>query len=330
MSATNPFETLQLIAGGSCLPRCLHVIADLGVADALDDVPRTASELAATVGANPDSLSRVLRLLSAHGVFQMDGDKVRHSPASELLRTDHPHSMRGFARMFSLPVNWNAYLELEHSVRTGLPAVNKTLPRGFWVYFQENPEAGQIFNDAMVAKAQAQVPAIVAAYDFSPYRMIGDIGGGRGHLIRAVLESNPAARGVLFDLPHVIQDATGVPNDRLTLKAGDFFKDPLPVCDAYILMEVIHDWGDEESLAILQAIRRAARPRATLLLIEQMVPNDAGPHWSKMLDIHMLTLLGGRQRTRQEYEALLGRVGFSTVGEIPTRSDVSILEARAV
>lgn len=237
--------------------------------------------------------------------------------------------MRAFARMFGLGVNWNAYSEFEHSVRTGLPATNKTLPRGFWGYFQDNPEAGRIFNQAMVSKAQAQVPAVVGAYDFSRFGAIGDIGGGRGHLLQAVLESNRSARGVLFDLPNVIQDAAGIAGDRLTLKAGDFFKDPLPACDAYLIMEVIHDWADEESLAILKAIRRAAKPGATLLLIEQLVPNDSAPHWSKMLDIHMLTLVGGRQRTLEEYDALLRRAGFSLLRVHPTRSDVSILESTA-
>lgn len=327
MSAMNPFETLQFIAGGSCLPRCLHAVAELGVADALKDQPMTASELARSVGAEPDALRRVLRLLAAHGVFEAAGEGFRHSPASQLLRTDHPHSMRGFARMFGLSVNWSAYLELEHSVRTGQPATTRTLPQGFWAYFAQDPEAGRIFNEAMVAKAQAEVPAIVAAFDFSRFSTIGDIGGGRGHLLRAIVDATPSAKGVLFDLPHVIEDAASIGTDRLTLRAGDFFKDSIPPCDAYILMEVIHDWGDEESGTILAAIRRAARPNATLLLIEQMVPNTPGPHWSKMLDIHMLTLLGGRQRTREEYEALLNRAGFNLVREIPTRSDVSILEA---
>jgi hypothetical protein len=231
--------------------------------------------------------------------------------------------------MFGLDVNWNAYCEFAYSVRTGTPATTKTLPRGFWGYFQENPDAGRIFNDAMVAKAHAQVPAVLGGYDFSRFATIADIGGGRGHLLRALLESNRAAKGILFDLPNVIQDA-GTESDRLKLKAGDFFKDPLPAADAYILMEVIHDWNDEESLAILKAIRNAAKPGATLLLIEQIVPKDSLPHWSKMLDIHMLTLLGGRQRTLEEYGALLRRAGFSEPREHRTRSDVSILEAAAV
>lgn len=330
MSEPNPFTTLQQIAAGYCLPRCLHVVADLGVADVLDETPRTAADLATSVGAHPDALGRVLRLLSAHGVFESQGDKFQHSAASRLLRTDHPQSMRSFARMFGFGINWATFGELEHSVRTGLPAGEKVLPGGFWAYFAEHPEKNSIFNQAMAAKAHGQVAAIVAVYDFSGFNLIGDIGGGRGHLLRAVLDSAPSAQGVLFDLPHVIEEAARVTSERLTLRSGDFFSGSLPVCDAYLVMEVIHDWGDEESVAILKAIRRAAPSHAKLLLIETIVPDSPGPDWSKMLDIHMLTLLGGKQRTRQEYGALFERSGFSVEREIDTGAGISIIEAAAV
>ena len=329
MTESNPFETLIMMAGGSPLPRSLHVVAELGVADALEEEPRTVAQLAASVKAHPESLGRVLRLLSAYGVFQLEGGKVRHSDASRLLRSDHPFSMRALARMFGLETNWNAYSQFEHSVRTGKPATERTLPEGSWEYFRRNPEAGRIFNEAMTAKAQAQVPAVVGAYDFSRFGTIGDIGGGRGHLLQGILAANPSAKGVLFDLPNVIQDAAPSADGRITLHAGDFFKDALPACDAYLLMEVIHDWGDPESLAIFESIRRAARPGATLLVIEQIVPDDARPHWSKMLDLHMLALLGGKQRTKEEYEALLGKAGFKLVQVHATLADLSILEARA-
>lgn len=179
----------------------------------------------------------------------------------------------------------------------------------------------------MAAKAHGQVAAVVAAYDFSRFALIGDIGGGGGHLLRAVLDSAPAARGVLFDLPHVLEDAAGLTSERLTLQAGDFFRDDLPVCNGYLLMEVIHDWDDEKAIAILKAIRRAATSHARLLLIEAIIPDDPGPHWAKTLDIHMMALLGGRQRTWQEYESLFDSAGFSFEREIDAGADTSILEA---
>jgi hypothetical protein len=231
--------------------------------------------------------------------------------------------------MFGLPVNWEIVGGLEHSIRTGVPAAAKVIPGGFWAYFADHPEESSIFNAAMTAKAHGQVDAIVAAYDFSKFRSIGDIGGGRGHLLQAVLDATPGASGVLFDLPHVVEQAGSVASPRLKLIGGDFFKDELPRCDAYVLMEVIHDWPEKEAAAILAAVRRAAPAGARLLLIEQIVPEDAGPHWSKTLDIHMLTLLGGRQRTLREYRELLTRAGFSFGREIDTGAGITIVEATA-
>lgn len=329
MTDSNPAHTLLQISGGYCLPRCLHVVADLGIADHLDENPRSATDLAADVGVDPDALGRVLRLLAAHGVFEATGKAFRHSPASRLLRTDHPQSMRALARMFGLSVNWAVFGAIDHSLKTGRPAAERILPNGFWGYFAQHPDESGIFNAAMVGKAHGQTGAIVAAYDFSRFGVIGDIGGGRGHLLHAVLAATPTARGVLFDLPQVIEEAADVASHRLTLQPGDFFADALPVCDAYLLMEVIHDWADEQSVAILRSIRRAAAPGARVLVIEQIIPSDAGPHWSKMLDIHMLALLGGRQRTRQEYENLFDDAGWSFSREIDTGADISILEAVA-
>jgi len=218
---------------------------------------------------------------------------------------------------------------MKHSIRTGLPAGDKVIPGGLGAYFAEHPEANGIFNATMAAKAHGQVAGVVAAYDFSGFKRIGDIGGGRGHLLQAVLECAPSAKGALFDLPHVLKDAAAVASERLSQQDGDFFKDALPVCDAYLVMEVIHDWGDAESVSILKAIRRAAPSHAKLLVIETMIPDDPGPDWSKMLDLWMLSLLGGKQRTRNGYKALFDMAGFSFKREIDTGAGISILEAVA-
>lgn len=324
------FESLRQIYSGYCLARSLHIVADLGVADAVGDTPRTASELAGMVGANPDALHRILRLLASHGVFRTEGAGYAHSEASRLLRSDHPQSARPLARMFGLSLNWSIYGAMAYTVQTGKPATEIVHPEGFWKHFQAHPEESEIFNAAMAAKARAQVASIVPAYGFSGCRRIGDIGGGRGHLLRAVLEAAPQASGILFDLSHVIEDSRAIASPRLELRAGDFFRDALPECDLYLLMEVIHDWPDAESIAILGAIRHAAPRGAKLLLIEEIVPMDTGPHWSKHLDVHMLTLLGGKQRTLEEYEALLRPSGFALRREIPTAAGISILESEAV
>jgi hypothetical protein len=327
MSEPNPFAILQEMAGGYCLPRCLHVVAELGVADVLGDAPQTAAALAAAVKVDPDALGRVLRLLSAHGVFTSTRGGFAHSPASRLLQAGHPQSMRAFVRMFGLRSNWDILGALDHSVRTGRPAADQVLPNGFWGHLAQDPEASAIFSEAMGAKAQAHVPMIVAAYDWSQFERIADIGGGLGHLLQAVLEAAPKASGVLFDLPQVLAASTGLASARLAVQPGDFFKDALPACDAYLLMEVIHDWADAESVAILKAIRKAARPRATLLLIEQIVPDGDGPNWTKLLDIHMMAFFAARQRTRQEYEGLLRQGGFAFRREIETNAGISLIEA---
>jgi hypothetical protein len=322
-----PFETLMQLAGGYCVARCLHVVAGLGLADHLDDTLRTAAELAPAVGVQPEALGRVLRLLAAHGVFESQNGAFQHSPVSRLLRSDHPQSMRAFVQMIGFPVSWHVFEELEYSLQTGSAATAKVLPEGLWGYFAQRPEESKVFNAAMASKAFGQVAGVMAAYNFSGFGSVGDIGGGRGHLLQAVLKAVPTAKGILFDLPTVIEEVADLASDRLKLQAGDFFKDALPVCDAYLIMEVIHDWPDEEALAILKAIRQAAPAHAKLLLLEQLISTDPGPHWTKMLDIHMLTLLGGRQRSLQEYQDLLSRAGFKLEREISTFSDVSILEA---
>jgi hypothetical protein len=228
--------------------------------------------------------------------------------------------------MFGMPLLRASFDELDYSVRTGRPAADH-VSDGFWQYLAEHPMEGQLFEDAMAAKARGQVAGVLAAYDFPAAGLIGDIGGGYGHLVQAVLEARPATRGVLFDLPHVIEQAAGVASDRLRLQAGDFFQDPLPVCDTYLLMEVIHDWGDDEAARILRAVREAAPAHARLLVIESLVPDEPGPSWAKVLDVLMLTVLTGRQRTEHEYEELLGAAGFRLERVIPTPANVSILEA---
>jgi O-methyltransferase domain/Dimerisation domain len=323
----DPPSLLLQIAGGYPLARCLHTVASLGVADALHEAPSSAAELAAAVGAHPDALERALRLLAAHGVFEARDDGFVHTPASRLLRTDDPRSLRAFVELFGLPLLWDSQGALMHSLRTGRLAAEEVQPGGFWGYLAQQPEARAIFNAAMAGKAQAHVGSILAAYDFSGFGSIADIGGGRGHLLRAVLDAVPSARGVLFDLPPVIEEVGGLACERLRLQAGDFFKDALPVCDGYLLMEVIHDWDDRDALAILRAVRRAAPAHAKLLLIEQMIPDDPGPHWAKTLDLHMLALLGGRQRSGPQYTALLEQAGFTFQRQVDTCADIAIVEA---
>jgi SAM-dependent methyltransferase len=325
----NPVEGLLQLSAGYYVSRSLHVVAELGVADALGDTPQPSASLATATAADPGALDRVLRLLALYGIFAYAGGAVAHTPASRLLREDHPQSMRSLVRMFGLPGFWAAVGELGSAIRTGEPSANRALPGGFWGYLTQNPEASRIFGEAMTAKAHGHIAGILQTYDFSGLGVIADIGGGRGHLIQAIVAATPAASGVLFDQPHVVKEAAVVASERLHVTGGDFFKDPLPVADAYILMEVIHDWDDDASLEILRAVRKAARPDAKLLLIEALLPNASVPNWPSTLDLVMLSI-GGRQRTLREYSELLRDAGFAMTREIDTRSGISIIEATAV
>jgi hypothetical protein len=322
-----PAQMLWGMINSNVLARCIQVVAEYGVGDALADRPMTAAELAAQTGMNADALCRMLRLLVAHGVFTQEGDLYRHTPLSELLRADHPQSMRSFARMMNLPACLESFAGLTQAAKTGKPVMDFA---GFMEYFAAHPEESSIFNQAMADKSRSVVPAVLDAYDFSPFPVIADIGGGRGHLLRAILEQTPAASGVLFDLPHVIQEAPAYESARLRLQPGDFFADALPTADAYLLMEVIHDWNDEDSDRILSAVRRAASSHARLLIVEAIVSEAPGPDFSKVLDVIMLAVTGGRERTPSEYEALLLRAGFRLERIITTPSQYSIIEAAAI
>jgi hypothetical protein len=323
---TSPLDLILRTTGGYCVARALHVAADLGVADYIEEEAVTIREIAGPTGAHADSLGRILTLLSAHGIFRFRDGQVSHNDASRTLRSDHPQSTRDLARMFGVPVFWETFAALDHSVRTGRPAVEKVHPEGLWAWLSERPEASALFNGAMIGKSFGQVAGVVASYDFSRFNRIADVGGGRGHLLKAILSKWPSAKGVLFEQPHVIAEVEGLASDRLELRAGDFFTDELPVCDAYILMEVIHDWADEESLRILAAVRDSAPKGSTLLLVEQLMPDTPGPHWVKMLDVHMMALFAARQRSADEYDRLVEQCDFRRSRTIDTPAGISILE----
>lgn len=326
-SAPRPARLLQDLVNAHTAARCVHVVAEHGVADALDGAAATPAELAARTGLDADALARILRLLAAHGVFAPAAGGYAHTEASRLLRSDHPQSLRAFARMMGMPIIWNGFTELGRAARTGRPATD-------WAelvaHLAARPDESSVFNEAMVGKSGTVVPAVVEAYDFARFDTVADIGGGRGHLLRAILDAAPATSGVLFELPHVIADAAHAVSPRLSLAAGDFFADELPGADAYLLMEVLHDWTDADAAKILRAVRRAAPGGARVLIVEALVSEAPGPEFGKTLDIIMLALTGGRERTESEYRKLLAAAGFELERVVATRSHYSIIEAVAV
>ena len=321
-------QLMQLTSAGWA-SRCLHVVAEMGIADALGDQPQSSETLAKSTGAHPQSLHRVLRLLASVGIFEFKDGKWHHTEASRLLRSDHPGSLRDYVRMLGLPEFWSAFADLDHSLRTGEAAFTKQHPEGVFRYLAEHRRESRIFDAAMTSKSHRDIAAILPAYDFSRFSTIADIAGGRGHLLRAILKSSPKTQGILFDQPHVVGEVTPENGEKLTVIGGDFFVDAMPKADAYLLMNIIHDWADSESIKILSAIRRDMPPHARVLIIETVVPLGPGPHLSKELDIIMLALPGGMERTREEYAGMAAKCGLRLERMVETMSPYSVLEFAA-
>ena len=321
-------EVLLELSSAHVPARALQIVAELGIADQLGDEPRSAEELAGSVDADPDAVGRLLRLLASRGIFSRDAaDRWGHTDISRWLRSDHPMSVRAFARMSYSPFSWGSVTNLDHAVRTGEAGIRRLDPKGWSSYLEAHPRDREIFQQAMTAKAHDDIAGILDAYDFSLHRRIVDVGGGRGHLISAILAAHPSVTGLLFDLPAVTFDVA--PRERLGVIAGDFFEDELPQADAYVLMNIIHDWDDDNATAILHAVADAGRTnQASVLLLEVVMPDTSEPHWAKTLDVMMLAITGGRERTLPEYNALLAGAGIELVGVTPTATPFSIIEAK--
>jgi len=312
-----PGRNVMMLAIAYWASRCLHVVAELGVADKLGDEPQTAESLARALGVQPQPLHRVLRSLANHGVFVHDGERFAHNAESRALCTGAPGSMRSLARMMGMKVHWDAYRELDAAVRTGQPSIEKVTDGGLFPYLREHPQEGRIFDEAMEGKSAMAIAMVPQAYDFSAFKTIGDIGGGLGHLLGAVLARAPQAQGVLFELPDVVSRARARNVPRVTYVGGDFFKDSIPACDLYMMMTVLHDWSDAQCEAILKNLRAGAPPGAKLLLIEGIVEPSARDDVVLDVDIEMLVMTTGRERTRAEWESVLSRGGFRLTRVIP-------------
>ncbi len=318
-----PSAQLWALATGHMLPRCLQVMAELGVADHLGESPLGTSALATAAGVHPGALGRTLRLLASAGVFEAHGDLWAHNELSRLLRSDHPQTMRPYLRMLGGRLFWSAAGELEHAVRSGATAVGKLAPEGMWAYFSEHPEEGQLFDAAMTSRSNADIAFMIPSLDFTRYESIADVGGGRGNMLTAVLAAAPTARGVLFDRPEVVADVA--PRERMRIQGGDFFKESPPAVDAYIVSRVLHDWADTEAVAILRSIRSVAPSGSELLILESILPETPEPHHTKVLDIIMLLMTGGHERTEREYQMLLDASGFRLDRVVATAGPVSVI-----
>jgi hypothetical protein len=314
----------------------VHVAAKLGLADQLSSGPRTVEELARAAGSHAPSLYRLLRMLASSGVFRERADgRFENTPLSETLRSDVVDSMRGFAVMMVDGYNLVAWSDLLVSVRTGTPAFRRVHGQEIFGYLAAHPEKAREFGESMTSLSRTENPAIVGAYDFSGTRTLVDVGGGHGSLVTEILRKTPGLRGVVYDRPEVIEAAKrevhlrepGVA-ERCELVAGDFFES-VPEGDAHLLKYIVHDWDDERCVRILSNCCRASRGKGRVLVVDTVVPPGNDPHWSKLLDVNMLVVTGGRERSRDEFAQLLARAGLRLQRIVPTACPLSIVEAIA-
>ncbi|HUO70481.1 MAG TPA: methyltransferase [Solirubrobacteraceae bacterium] len=333
-------QRMARLIGGYQLSAAIGAVARLGVADALATGPAQPRQLAARVGADPPSLERVLRTLEDAGLFaSLEDGRIALTALGALLRSDVPGSARRGAIASTEEWRWRAYGHLTHSVRTGEPGFRRAHGCGLWEYLEREPDAAAMFNESMSRVAAANAAALVRNYDFSRVQRLVDVGGGLGVLVRALLEANPQMRAVVFDLPGVIEGtrtnlaAAGL-TDRCEAIAGDFFEAVPADGDAYVLSWILHDWDDRSAARILANCHAAMRDGATLLVIEMVIPAGDEPRSSpdldrlvKASDLEMLAIVGGRERTADEYRELYACAGFELTRILPLDSlPWSILE----
>ena len=326
-----PVQLFQLITGFT-VSQAIYVAARLNVAEHLAAGPAPVDQIAQQAGANPDALYRLLRALASVGVFtEPSPRRFANTPMSECLRPNVPGSLHAGAVMVG-DLCYPAFGDLPWTVQTGRPGFDKVFGAPIFDHLARHPDHGRLFDAAMTSIHGPETPAMIEAYDFRAFKTIVDIGGGNGSTLIEILRAAPAARGIVFDLPGVVERtasairAAGLA-ERCRAEAGSFFDSAPSGADAYILRHIIHDWDDDKSIQILRRCREAAAPGAKVLIVESVIPAGDASHPGKWLDVIMLAVPGGRERTAAEYEKLLAAAGLKLHRIVPTRSPVSVVEA---
>ena len=332
-ATTAPAVKLRQMVNGYRLSQAIHVAAVLGLSDLLADGPRTVQDLAEQASAHPRTLYRLLRALSAAGVYEeLDGARFRSTDLGDALRSDAAEPVRDYAAFVGRPYHWQAWSGLLHSAQTGANAFRSVYGVDVWEYRTTHPDESVIFDAAMTANSRFVAASVFDAYDLGRFTELVDVGGGRGAFVAAMLRRWPGLRGVVFDQPHVVSGAAaalaeaGVA-DRARVVSGTFFESVPGGAEAYLLKNIVHDWLDDEAAAILKVCRRDMLADGVLLLVERVIPGPNRGLDATLSDLNMLVSPGGQERTEAEYTTLLAGAGFRLTRVVPTASDVSILEA---
>lgn len=326
-----PVQMMQMITGlwTSC---CIYAGAKLNIADHLKEKPLTAGQLAEATHSDAPSLYRILRALSSVGVFKENTEhKFELTPLGDTLRSDIPGSMKAMA-IAQLGDHYNAWGNLIYSIKTGNIAFDNVEGMSIWKYYETHPDEGVNFMKAMTGVTGAAVMNVLPCYDFSGFKTIVDVGGGNGALLMAVLNAAPQAKGIVFDEEYVVEQTQktlkekGFDN-RCSAVGGSFFDFIPGDADLYLMKMIMHDWNDEQCLQILSNCSKAMLPVSKLLIIESVIPEGNEPHPGKFMDINMLAMTGGKERTQTEFASLLAKAGLKLSRVIPTHSPMfSIVE----
>ena len=330
-------QQLFQIATGYMASAALQTALKLQIPDRIAAGTTAVSELARDAGVDEDALYRVMRALASVGVFDERQPRTFElTLAGRMLQKGQP-GVYDMGLWITSPFHFRVYAEMLNAVTTGTPAAERVIGMPVFEYFAkpENKELSEIFNNAMTGFSAGVAPAALEAYDFSGIDVLVDVAGGHGMVLSSILRQYPAMRGVLFDLPHVIAgsgpviEAAGL-KDRCTTSSGDFFKEVPPGGDAYIMKHIIHDWDDARAAVILRNIRRALDGKAhgRVILLESVLQPGSEPDLGKLIDLEMLMMPGGRERTEAEFAELFASAGFELARVVPTRSPLSVVEAR--
>lgn len=328
-----PNMALMQMVFGKALTQAVSVVARFKLADQMARGPKTAAELATAAGLHAGHLYRILRALAGVGVLAGD-DEGRFSltPMGDFLRSDVPGSMRAIATYVCDPWSWKPWGDLAGCAKTGAPAFERVFGEGVFDYLGKHPDEAATFNEGMTGFSQQASEFVLKAYDFGPFNTIVDVGGGHGALLLAILKANARARGVVFDAPQVVAGATEPIRaagcaDRCRAEGGDFFKAVPAGGDLYVLKHIIHDWNDAKATQILKCVRAAIPATGKLLLVELVVPPGFGPGFAPILDLEMMVLCDGKERTESEYRELLAGAGFRLARIVPTEGPHGLVEA---
>jgi SAM-dependent methyltransferase len=326
-------QQLLWMTQGYILSQVVHVIAKLGIADHLTDGARTSHALAQATETDPDALDRLLLTGAAFGLLEeVEPHSFTLTPLGELLRSDVPGSVRDYAVAMVAPEHWLPCGHLEQTIRSGKPSFPEVFGMDLWEYHAQHTEEGVDYCKMLGNVSALIVDDIVARYDVTPFQKIVDVGANEGRLLARLLSAAPAAKAVLFDLPHMIAEARAVVDKlavsgRIELIGGDFFQEVPGGGDLYILMRILHLWDDAQCSVILRNIHRVSKPQGKLLIIERLLPVRPEPSPIYFSDLNMLLRVGGRERSLKNFHTLLGSAGYTIERIIPISGFFNVIEA---